>query len=142
MFLPDINVLLAMVFEAHSHHVTARTWFENREESSCKLCRITQAGFLRLASNPALFGAETLTLSQAWACYDALIEDVRIEFVREPLGLDHLWRKMTMSDSYSPKVWTDSYLAAFAKASGFRLITFDRGFITYADLEYELLSPQ
>jgi uncharacterized protein len=56
---------------------------------------------------------------------DRLTEDIRFEFGLEPVGLEHYWRRMTMIDSYSPKVWTDRYLAAFATTAGLQVVTFD-----------------
>jgi toxin-antitoxin system PIN domain toxin len=122
-YLPDINILLALAFEAHQHHVLAAEWIEGVDE--CRVCRVTQSGFLRLASNPALFGDEALTLSQAWNVYETMMEDERFTFAPEPLGLEHLWRRLTTVESYSPKVWTDRYLAAFAIADSLTLATLD-----------------
>jgi len=31
MFLPDVNVLLAMAFEAHAHHEPPKKWFTGAE---------------------------------------------------------------------------------------------------------------
>ena len=133
MFLPDVNVLLALAFEAHAHHVAAAEWFRIVDE--CVVCRMTQSAFLRLASNPALFGEEALTLSDAWSCFDSLMQDERFVFTLEPLGLEQLWRRLTMTNSYSPKVWNDRYLAAFAMTGSLTLVTFDTAFNTIADLD-------
>ncbi len=124
MHLPDVNVLLALAFEAHVHHPVAAAWFADVE--GCVVCRMTQSAFLRLATNPALFGEEALSHSDAWACYDALMEDERLSFALEPLGFEHMWRRFTMVDSYSPKVWNDRYLAAFAVTADLTLATFDQ----------------
>jgi len=137
MFLPDVNVLLALAFDAHQHHPLAVRWLDSVAEGEA--CRVTQSGFLRLASNPALFGDEALTLSQAWSCYDRLNEDTRFEFTLEPVGLDHYWRRLTLADSYSPKVWTDRYLAAFAIAGGLCMTTFDAAFASLAELQSVIL---
>lgn len=125
MYLPDVNVLLSLAFDAHQHHPQALAWLNTIQDSEASLCRVTQSGFLRLASNPALFGDEALTLSAAWTCYDSLTEDTRFAFGTEPLGLEHYWRRLTLTDEYSPKVWTDRYLAAFAAVGGLRVVTFD-----------------
>ena len=128
MYLPDVNVLLALAFDAHQHHPFAVKWLDSIHDGEACLCRITQSGFLRLASNPALFGEEALTLSGAWACYDSLTADTRFSFATEPVGLEHYWRRLTLADTYSPKVWTDRYLAAFATASDSQVVTFDAAF--------------
>jgi uncharacterized protein len=139
MFLPDVNVLLALAFEAHEHQPLAVRWLDSVVDGEARLCRVTQSGFLRLASNPALFGEEALSLSEAWECYDHLTEDTRFDFALEPVGLEHCWRRMTMTDSYSPKVWTDRYLAAFATAAGLRVVTFDGGFASLAEVQSVVL---
>ena len=127
MFLPDVQVLLALVFEAHQHHVVARTWVEDvHEAGACRVCRVTQSGLLRLSSNPALFADEALSLSQAWNAYETLMEDDRFAFSPEPLGLEHLWRRLSATEAYSPKGWTDRYLAAFAVAGDLALVTLDK----------------
>jgi toxin-antitoxin system PIN domain toxin len=128
MFLPDVNVLLALAFDAHQHHPSAVHWIDSVGDGEARLCRITRSGFLRLASNPALFGDEALTLSEAWSCYDRLTDDTRFEFVREPIGLEHYLRRLTLAGSYSPKAWTDRYLAAFAITGGLQVVTFDGAF--------------
>lgn len=139
MFLPDVNLLLALMSEAHGHHPSARAWFDMIPDNSSMVCRMTQTALLRLASNPALFGKDALRLSEAWACYDSLMDDPRFEYALEPLGLDHLWRRLTTTRSYSPKVWNDAYLAAFAMAGALTLVTFDKAFRSVPDLEIQLL---
>jgi toxin-antitoxin system PIN domain toxin len=139
MFLPDVNVLLALAFEAHEHHPVAKRWFQTVD--ACATCRMTQSAFLRLATNPALFGSEALTLAEAWSCYDALAEDERFSYALEPLGLEHLWRRLTMAQTYSPKFWNDRYLASFAMAGGMTLVSFDTAFRSIPDLSVVGLGP-
>ena len=140
MFLADVNVLLALAFEAHQHHPPALSWFSSVSDGSCIVCRQVQGSFLRLSSNPVLFGNEALRLSEAWACYDALMADSRLVFALEPPGLDHLWRRLTMVESYSPKVWNNAYLVAFAMAAGLTMVTFDKAFSSVQDLTCLVLS--
>lgn len=40
----------------------------------------------------------------------------------------------------SPNLWTDAYLAAFAKSGGLRLVSFDRGFTRFSGLALLVLS--
>jgi len=57
--LPDINVLLPLVYDAHSHHAAAVAWLGSiQKDGDIILCRITQFGFLRLLNNPAAMGAD------------------------------------------------------------------------------------
>ena len=53
--LPDINVWLALTFDSHVHHRIAKNWFDGLTDEVCYFCRLTQQGFLRLASNRQVF---------------------------------------------------------------------------------------
>lgn len=139
MYLPDVNVWIALAFEAHSLHPAAKVWFDGIGDESCTFCRLTQQGFLRLATNPKAIGEDVLTLNEAWALYDSIVGDPRIRLEPEPVGIEATWRTFTQGDTFSTKVWSDAYLAAFAKTSGLRLVTCDKGFHRYSGLDWVLV---
>jgi toxin-antitoxin system PIN domain toxin len=140
MFLPDVNVWLALAFESHVHHPVALGWFDSLSDQRCSFCRLTQQGFLRLATNPRAFGDEAVTLAEAWRLYDAFLADPRIGFADEPGGLEPDWREYTGGDTFTPRIWSDAYLAAFARAGGLELVTFDKGFSRYHHSKCLILS--
>jgi uncharacterized protein len=125
---PDLNVWLALSYEAHVHHRIAYAWFESLSEGArlC-FCRITQIGLLRLLTTEAVMKAEVLTHRQAWQIYDRWLEDGRVAFVDEPATLEPIFRSESWSPHPAPKNWSDSYLIAFARSAGFELVTFDKG---------------
>ena len=139
MLLPDINVWLAMAFDGHAHHSAARTWFDSLSEQPCFFCRITQQGFLRLATNQKVFGSNTLTMFAAWQAFDVLMSDERVRFADEPLNIESFWRAETHRQSFSTNVWSDAFLAGFAQAADLTLVTFDKGFSQYKDLRCQIL---
>ena len=139
MYLPDVNVWLALAFEVHVHHRRALEWFDTLPPRSCGFCRLTQQGFLRLASNPAVLKDSAVTLDEAWSCYDALLGDDRVFVLTEPAGLEANWRRHTQRQSYSHRVWSDAYLAAFAEKSSLRVVTLDRGIRDYAEAQAVVL---
>ncbi len=140
MHLLDVNVWLALAFDSHRHHTSAAEWFSTAQNESCCFCRITQMGFLRLATTPRVMIDAALNLTEAWQAYESLYNDPRVVFADEPDELEPLWRAYTQHDLFSPKVWSDAYLAAFAHAADFEVITFDRGFAHYQDLRCSFLS--
>lgn len=140
MFLPDVKLWLALAFQSHVHHVRAREWFDAVEDGSCFFCRMTQQGFLRLATNPKAFGAEAVSLSDAWGLYDKLAADPRVGFAEEPANIEASWRGYTQHRSFSPKVWNDAYLVAFAELSSLELATFDKGFAQYKTADCTILT--
>lgn len=140
MTLPDSNVWLALALSGHAHHAAARQWLEEVEEpASIVLCRATQQALLRLLSNAAVlapYGNPPLTNRAAWKAYEAFLADDRVTFRgEEPAGLEARWHPFAVRDAAAPKLWMDAYLAAFALAAGLRVVTTDRSFRQFKDLD-------
>lgn len=131
---PDVNVWVALTYERHIHHPSAREWFHSLDDSArLFFCRLTQLSFLRLITAEAVMGPdEVRTQEGAWAAYDRWLEDERISFLDEPPKLESFFRGLTSSRRAAPKAWTDSYLAAFASAAQLALVTFDHDFRSLA----------
>ena len=126
-YLPDVNVWLALTFDSHIHHPPAKAWFDALSNADvCKFWRLTQQGFLRLATNPSVFGKDAVTLPVAWQKFDIYMSDPRVAFAAEPDGIDGHWRGFTKNASFSPKVWNDAFLAAFALAASLEIVTSTR----------------
>jgi toxin-antitoxin system PIN domain toxin len=125
--LPDINVWLALTYDRHVHHPSARRWFDHlAPRARLFFCRLTQLGLLRLLCSPAVMGSDLPKGQQeARKAYDRWLEDERIEFLEEPAELAPEFRALNRSAQASPKEWADSYLLAFAAAADLRLVTFD-----------------
>jgi toxin-antitoxin system PIN domain toxin len=122
--LPDVNVWIALAVAEHIHNVAARQWLDNFD-GSVVFCRVTQMGLLRLLTNRHVLRTDAFSPTRAWASFDKFMNDSRISWIEEPAGLDHHWRVSTMQEQQGSGWWTDSYLAAFASAAGFTLVTFD-----------------
>jgi len=140
MFLPDINVWLALAFDSHLHHRAAQNWFDALSEQVCFFCRMTQQGFLRLATDANIVGKRAVTLPRAWRMYDDYLSDARVAFAAEPDSIETHWRAWTQRRSRSPKIWNDAYLAAFARAAQLQVVTFDKGFAQFKDLNCLILA--
>jgi toxin-antitoxin system PIN domain toxin len=136
--LMDANVLLALSADRFQRHRDVREWLERLGPTdSLHLCRPVQMGFLRLLCTQAVMGEETLTLPQAWSVYARLLASGRFSLVLEPPRLDATWADLCRPFGRSPKVVMDAYLAAFARAGGYRLVTLDRAFAQFHGLDWE-----
>jgi len=115
------------------------------EPESVLLCRAIQQAVLRLLTNPSvlgLYGLSPLTNRQAWSIYEALLADDRIAYqADEPAGLEPLWKEFALCGTASPKLWMDAYLAAFARAGGYRMVTTDGAFRQFRGLDLLVLPP-
>jgi toxin-antitoxin system PIN domain toxin len=142
--LCDSNVWLALALSRHVHHRVARDWLGSvADQGAVLFCRATQQTLLRLLTSAAVlkpYGNPPLTNRQAWAAYLDLLADERIAFrSEEPAGLEPLWQRFAVRATASPKLWMDSYLAAFALASGCRMVTTDAAFKQFRGLDLELI---
>ena len=138
-YLVDVNVWFALTYVGHVHHPAARDWFDNMGPDQAALCRITQSGLLRLLTNVRVMGVDVLTAAKAWAIYDNLTSDARVTFAVEPPRVEAAWRSATKHPHSGPNFWTDAYLAAFAEAGDYTIVTFDRGFRRHRGVPLRLL---
>ncbi len=137
--LPDVNVLLALAAEGHIHHPQARSWFSAREPDSVVTCRVTQMGLLRLLTNHKVLGRGVLTIQQAWQIMGALEADPRVTFATEPKELQFVWADLMNRRGVGASSWTDAYLAAFAKQHQYQLVSFDRDFDRWPEIQASIL---
>ena len=137
--LADVNVWLALAITGHEHHLATRRWLNSVSSDGVVLiCRSTQQSFLRLLTTAAVFrpyGVDAVTNAEAWASYDAFSADPRVGFCHEPAGLEETWRTLVYQNASSPKLWMDAYLAAFASAAGYQLVTTDTAFLQFPELD-------
>lgn len=142
--LCDVNIWLALALSAHRHHRVAADWLEGIDEPrSILFCRSTQQALVRLLSNAAVlapYGIEPLSNRAAWSVYQAFIHDDRIALqTEEPVALEENWQRYAVRDTASPKLWMDAFLAAFALAEGYRLVTTDGGYHQFGGLDLLVL---
>ena len=143
MPLADSNVWLALALSKHVFHGAAQAWLAKQAPGEALFCRSTQQSFLRLLTTAAVFapyGISPLSNKAAWSVYEGYLADERIAWVEEPRGLEASWKKLASSPKASPKLWMDAYLAAFALAGGYGLVTTDKAFKQFKSLDLLVLS--
>ena len=131
-FLLDTNALLALAWQNHEHHEVVTRWL--RSVKSFATCPITQGGFLRLSSNPAL-GFSNGT-NDAFTSLDSILGDERHVFWPDDLSFAEAEVCRDLIRSHAQV--TDKYLAALARRHNGTLATMDRplaqAFIEESDL--------
>jgi toxin-antitoxin system PIN domain toxin len=138
-YLPDVNLWIALTVAEHVCHKAAMEWIEAAGSDTIALCRVTQMGFLRLLTNSRVMAGDVFTADRAWRLMERIRDDDRVVFVSEPPGLEPVWLTMTGYHKTGANFWTDTYLAAFAEVTGYRLVTFDQGFAKYKKLSVQIL---
>jgi predicted nucleic acid-binding protein len=121
---------MAVMLDDHVHRPAARAWMSS-VDSNIAFIRVTALSVLRLMTTRTVMNGKPLSMDGAWQVYDQLFkDDDRITLISEPPGVENLFRKYAAGPSFSPKLWADAWLLAFAEAAGGTVITFDRGLAT------------
>lgn len=147
MTLCDANVWLALALSKHVHHKAALDWLQTvQAPHSLVFCRATQQALLRLLTNASVlrpYGNPPLTNREAWSVYEAFLADDRITFrADEPAGVEPLWKELAVRKTASSKLWMDAYLAAFALAGRYSLVTMDTAFHQFGGLNLLVLGSK
>ena len=56
MALLDVNALVALAWNRHVHHAAIHAWFDESPDRLWATCPLTEAGFVRVSSNPGALG--------------------------------------------------------------------------------------
>lgn len=122
--LLDVNVLVALLDEAHVHHRNASAWLADHVDDGWASCPLTQNGCLRILSNPAYPSpvplrqvAERLSDATRHASHRFWPDSISL-LDKQRIG----WRHVLTG-----RQLTDAYLLALAVAHSGRFVTFDRG---------------
>lgn len=135
-YLLDINILLALAWPNHVHHQEALDWFSGRAVSGFRTCPITEAGFVRISSNPA-FTANAVMPAQALALLTQITALPGHGFWPDDLPLAEAFSKGLATATH--RHITDAYLLALAEAHDGVLATLDRGVAALAKRRPEVL---
>lgn len=121
--LLDVNVLIALLDSAHTHHGVARAWLESNIGLGWASCPITQNGCVRIMSQQAYPGA--LPPAQVAERLGDAAATTHHAFWEDELSLLDRGALRWESILGSRQI-TDAYLLALAVRRGGRFVTFDR----------------
>ena len=123
--LLDVNALIALLWEDHQFHDTMATWFARHAKRGWATCAITQSGFIRVMSQPALAQPGRTVADLAKALKQNLADPAH-----RLLALDFDFTEVVARCSggvVGHRQVTDAYLLTAAMRAGMRLLTFDSG---------------
>ena len=133
-YLLDVNVLVALVRSRHSHHELAKRWFTGAGSRNWATCPLTQAGFVRVVSNPR-FTTQAVDVREAvqmlveytgLAGHEFWPADIDVAAAIAPFA----------SRFFGHQQVTDIYLLALAVRNKGKLATLDEGFESLAGDEF------
>ncbi len=130
-YLPDVNVLIALLQELHVHHRIVTAWFTT-PGIAWVLCAFTEAGYLRNAIAPR-FGR--ITMIEATRVLRQLIQHPGYRYL--PIADD--WEDLCspfFKRLYGTNQVTDAYLLGLAVRENLVLVTMDKGILHLAGPEH------
>lgn len=124
-YLLNVNALLALFWPTHQHHERVWTWFQADSSLRWATCPITEAGFVRLASNPVMT-PDAVSVIEAMELLGANLRHRSHVFWADDLDL-----RSALSPSSGRlqryRQVTDAYLLGLAIHHKARLVTLDGG---------------
>lgn len=139
--LPDVNVWLALADENHLHHPRALAYWQEGSAPAMAFCRVTMLGFLRLSTHPKVL-SRPLTADEAWDLYQRYRIEAKVGLIEDCPEIDTQFMALSRHADFPHHLWTDSYLAAFARFHGCRIISFDTDFNRFPKLDFLHLAPE
>jgi hypothetical protein len=123
--LPDVNVLLALLWPRHQSHAAAHAWFAKSGQRSWATNPLTQLGVLRLLTNPTLTQG---AVSAGTAL--GVLSEATAHPGHEFWPLDHQLLaalKLLAGRLRGHQQWTDALLLCQAMERDGVLVSFDAG---------------
>ena len=123
--LLDVNLLIALAWPNHPQHAKADAWFAEQNKNGWATCMVTQLGFVRVSSHPAV--EHHVSTQEALRKLKEIAETPGHEFWPEPPNgyLNEEFAK-TAPNTLTHGAVTDGYLATVAAFNRGKLATLDR----------------
>jgi uncharacterized protein len=127
-YLLDVNVLVALLWPAHESNQRALRWFHRLGRKSWATCGITQAGFVRIISNPA-FTRDALSPQQAIELLETNAGHPAHRFWKDESGFLSLVAPFAVRILGHRQV-TDAFLLGLALRNKGKVATLDRAMLS------------
>jgi hypothetical protein len=124
-YLPDVNVLLALLWPRHQCHAAAHAWFAKSGQHAWATNVLTQLGVLRLLTNPAITQGAVNAVTALGVLSEATTHPGHEFWPLDrgiPAGLKPLTAKIA-----GHRQWMDTVLLCQATQRDGLLVTFDSG---------------
>ena len=133
-YLLDVNALVALTSIEHPQYPVAHRWFDSLGDEEWGICPFTEAGYVRVVTNPAS-GPIMRTFPQAAAILKDLSEQPGYRY----WTIADSWARLAAPLAgriFGHQQVTDAYLLGLAIKNDGTLVTFDRGLKYLAGPDY------
>jgi toxin-antitoxin system PIN domain toxin len=131
-------VLVALLWTNHEQHEAAFDWRRSHSRADWATCPLTQAGFVRISSNPRIF-PDAPSPSKALEILTANLNHPSHHFWKDEIPLARALAPFGKGFTGHQQV-TDAYLFGLAIYKKGALVTFDESIATLVDRDSPYLS--
>jgi hypothetical protein len=124
VFLPDVNLLVALFDSRHVNHEAAHRWFGESGKAGWATCPITENGVVRVMSNPS-YPTVSATPAEVLGRLQILCAQPGHDFWADDVSLLNALSEPMRGSLQGHQQVTDYYLVCLAAAHGGKLATFD-----------------
>lgn len=136
--LPDVNVLLVLVWSNHPNHVAAHEWFSREAASGWATCTLTQSGFLRLSLNPQVVQV-TIDGPTAFSLLNGLVAHTTHQHIDHIPALSGPVFEEIFEKISGYRQLSDAVLLHIARMHAAQLVTFDQAIASICPWNENLL---
>jgi len=132
-YLFDVNVVVALMMEDHTHYRLVTQWFNVSSDIRWAVCAFTETGFLRTVTAP---WQGQISMTDATKLLEKLKEHPGYRYL--PITVDwHTLCSPLYRRLYGTKQVTDAFLLGLAVHAGFILVTLDKALLHLAGEAYK-----
>jgi len=133
-YLLDLNALVFLADPDSPHYPAVQNWFDTAGREDWGVCPLTEAGFVRVTTNP-VYGGATRTVAQATAILAAFAAYPGYRY----WPISESWSAVTAPFAarlFGHQQVTDAYLLGLAVKHNGTLVTFDKAIKYLAGANY------
>jgi len=131
--LPALNAWLALTPPDHAHHSKVLRYWERQAAEQIVFWTVTALGLLRLVMRPKVMGTEVRSFSRTLDLLQLLLGQP------EDDGWS-VFHQLMHANSRPPRLCTDTHLSALAISNNWCLVSFDRDFGQFSELNWPPLT--
>lgn len=139
--LPDVNVWVALCDSFHIHHRRTQQFWDHERSKQIAFCGVTVGGMLRILTLPTAMAGNPFTPPQAVRKYQSFAALPEVSFLADSPDLGIRLAAWAQHPFFTPKLWTDAWIAAIAMEHGCRVVSFDSDFAKFPGLNFLHLTP-
>lgn len=139
--LPDVNVWVALSYANHLHQPQAKAYWGGARADKIAFCGVTLTGMLRILTQAAPMNGNPFSPAEAAEKASNWIALSEVSFIGDSADVGARLATWASESFFTPKLWTDAWIAAIAMEHGCRVVSFDADFARFPGLNFLQLTP-